>query len=125
MLPPVLGVVLAPPHVAAKLRAAVGLEPADGALVRGLDPEGAAARAGVREGDLIVGVRSADAAGQTASNVDGPDSLQAALERLGPAEELVLLVLRGTDRQEITVRFDAPAAPDESADDTGAEDEAG
>jgi S1-C subfamily serine protease len=125
VLPPVLGVVLSPPHVAAKLRAAVGLEAADGALVRGVDPDGAAGRAGVREGDLVVGVRTVGASGETTTDdVDGPDSLQAALERVGPVEGLVLIVLRGTERHEITVRFDADPAHADPDDDADPEDAA-
>ncbi|MFN8017304.1 MAG: trypsin-like peptidase domain-containing protein [Acidimicrobiales bacterium] len=102
-LPRRLGVVLAPPHVADELRAAVGLEPAAGALVRAVDPEGAAAAAGVRQGDLITSVRS----GEEVVEVDGPDSLQAALDRFGPADALSLSVLRGVDTVDATVTFAA------------------
>lgn len=112
VLPPVLGVVLAPPHVASKLRAAVGLDPAHGALVRGVESGGAADRAGVREGDLIVGVRASE---ETIS-VDGPDSLQAALDSVGPSAEVVLAVLRGAEPQEITVTFTEPANTDAVSD---------
>ena len=53
---PRLGVALATPEVAAKLRASVGLPPRDGLLVRGVEPEGPAANAGIAEGDLLVAV---------------------------------------------------------------------
>ncbi len=49
-----LGVALAPPHVAAKLRRSVGLDERDGLLVRGVVDGSPAAAAGIREGDLLV-----------------------------------------------------------------------
>ncbi|MGN6694536.1 MAG: S1C family serine protease [Aquihabitans sp.] len=100
-LPRTLGVVLAPPHVAAQLRAAVGLDEAAGALVRGVDPESAAAAAGVREGDLIASVR----VGNDTAEVDGPDSLQAALDRFGNADQLELGLVRGVEPVTVTVTF--------------------
>ena len=51
-----LGVALAPAGVARRLRQAVGLPHRDGLLVHAVEPDGAAARAGVRQGDLIVSV---------------------------------------------------------------------
>jgi len=117
-LPPRLGVVLAPPHVAAKLRAAVGLEPLPGALVRAVDPDGPAARAGVREGDLVRGVVVAG----TTHDVDGPDSLQAALDAAGSADELTLVLVRGTEDVEVTVSFAEPEGPATDATDA-ADDE--
>ena len=49
-----LGVALAPPHVAARLRRSVGLPERDGLLVRGVVDDSPAAAAGIREGDLLV-----------------------------------------------------------------------
>lgn len=100
-LPRRLGVALAPPHVAAELRSAVGLDEAPGALVRGVEPDGAAAAAGIRQGDLIVTVGS----GGNTVEVDGPDSLQAALDRFGPVDALQLGVIRGVDPVEVDVTF--------------------
>lgn len=51
-----LGIAVAPAHVAQRLRRSVGLPPRDGLLVRGVDEEGPAAAAGIREGDLVVAV---------------------------------------------------------------------
>src|SRR5918998_2933739 len=51
-----LGVGLAPSHVARQLRRAVGLPERDGLLVREVEDESPAARAGIAEGDLIVAV---------------------------------------------------------------------
>src|SRR3954470_16504081 len=51
---PRLGVAIAPAHVARRLRSAVGLPERDGLLVRAGEQDGAAGRAGVEKGDLIV-----------------------------------------------------------------------
>ena len=56
---------------------------------------------GVRQGDLITVVRLAD----EAVEVDGPDSLQAALDRFGPVAALELGIVRGVDPIELTVTF--------------------
>ena len=92
---PRLGVALAPPEVAAKLRASVGLPPRDGLLVRGVEPEGPAAKAGIAEGDLLV------AAGDTALV-----SIEALHSALGSAETLTLTVVRGTDERTVVVTFE-------------------
>lgn len=88
-----LGVAVAPPHVARRLRAAVGLPERDGLLVREVEPDGPAAVAGVASGDLVV---AAD--GQPLTSVD---DLHAALATAtGP---LALTVVRGTDERTVTV----------------------
>lgn len=89
---PRLGIALAPPEVAAKLRASVGLPPRDGLLVRGVEPEGPADNAGIAEGDLLV------AAGDTPLV-----SIEALHDALGNAETLTLTVVRGTDERDVDV----------------------
>ncbi|HZT65055.1 MAG TPA: trypsin-like peptidase domain-containing protein [Acidimicrobiales bacterium] len=84
-----LGVAVAPPHVAHRLRSAVGLEPRDGLLVRAVEQGGPADRAGIRPGDLIVSV------GGTA--VAGPDDLHAALDTAGPTGSVEVKVVRGSE----------------------------
>jgi S1-C subfamily serine protease len=92
---PRLGIALAPPEVAAKLRASVGLPPRDGLLVRGVEEDGPAAAAGIAEGDLLV------AAGDTPLV-----SIEALHDALGAASEtLVLTVVRGTEERVVTVTF--------------------
>jgi serine protease Do len=91
-----LGVAVAPAQVARRLRAAVGLPERDGVLVREVDPEGPAARAGVREGDLLV-----DAGGTPITDVD---DLHPVLDRWRD-DTLAVRIVRGTDEHEITITF--------------------
>ncbi len=90
-----LGVALAPPHVARRLRAAVGLPERDGLLVQQVFDETPAAAAGLRRGDLIVVIDGTDA--------DNVDVLYTALAT--QADTLTLRVLRGVDEIEVSVRF--------------------
>jgi S1-C subfamily serine protease len=90
-----LGVAVAPPRVAKRLRRAVGLPERDGVLVRAVEEGSPADRGGVRRGDLVV---SADGAG-----IDGIDALHAALDAAG--DTLALGVVRGTDEQALEIGF--------------------
>jgi S1-C subfamily serine protease len=89
-----LGIAIAPPHVARRLRRSVGLPERDGLLVRGVEEGGPADAAGIERGDLIVAV-----AGNPATRLD---DIHTALDT--DADELVLTVVRGTDEREVTVR---------------------
>lgn len=90
---PRLGVALAPAHVARRLRRSVGLPERDGLLVRAVEDDGPAARAGVREGDLIVA-----AAGTAVTDVD------ALHEVLGSTQlPFELTVVRGTEERVVSV----------------------
>ena len=93
-----LGVAVAPPYVARRLRRAVGLPERDGVLVRGVEDGGAAAGAGLERGDLIV------AAG--GRPIDGIDALHDALEAAREAGRLELTLLRGTEERAATVSFE-------------------
>ena len=92
-----LGVAVAPPRVAKRLRRSVGLPERDGVLVRSVADASAAYRAGLQRGDLIV------AAGER--SVEGVDALYAALDEVEPGGTLALAVVRGTDERELTVSF--------------------
>ena len=91
-----LGLALLPPRAARRLRAAVGLPERDGLLVRAIDQDGPASRAGVRAGDLLV-----EAAGRT---LGSPDDLFEVLGALADGEALRLRVVRGVE--ELDVRVD-------------------
>jgi serine protease Do len=96
-----LGVAIAPPHVARRLRQAVGLPDRAGVLVRSVGESSPAARAGIERGDLIV------RAGSQA--IDGVDALYGALDTVSPGSALELGVLRGTDERSVNVTFDEAA----------------
>src|SRR3954452_21177824 len=88
---PRLGVALAHPRAARKLRAAVGLPERDGLLVQGVAEGSPAERAGLQRGDLLVAANGVP--------LDGVDALFEALES-HPAS-LTLQVLRGTEERTV------------------------
>jgi serine protease Do len=92
-----LGVAIAPPRVARRLRRAVGLPERDGVLVRAVESDSAADRAGLQRGDLIV------AAGER--QIDRVDALYEALDGARQAGELDLTIVRGTDERSVNVSF--------------------
>jgi serine protease Do len=91
-----LGIGVAPPHVASRMRRAVGLPDADGILIRMVEDDSPAARAGLAKGDLIV-----LAAGRP---VGGIDDL---FDALGTAADGViqLVILRGTEERAVDVQL--------------------
>lgn len=99
---PRLGVALAPPDVAAKLRASVGLPERVGLLVRGVEPGSAADRAGIAEGDLLVAV------GDTP--LDSIEALHDALAAAG--DTLSITVVRGTEERVAILDFSLAQATD-------------
>ena len=92
-----LGVAIAPPRVARRLRRAVGLQERDGVLVRAVEQDSAAERAGIERGDLIV-----EAGGNP---VDGVDALYEALEGAQPGATLALKIVRGTDERDVSAEL--------------------
>src|SRR4051812_20231465 len=90
---PRLGVAIAPPHVARRLRRAVGLPERDGLLVRWVEDGSPADRAGIEKGDLIVA-----AGGEPVTRIDE-------LEPRLTGDELVLTVVRGADERDVPVRL--------------------
>ncbi|MEX0658318.1 MAG: trypsin-like peptidase domain-containing protein [Egibacteraceae bacterium] len=96
-----LGLALAPPHIARRLRDAVGLPDREGLLVRGVEEGSPAERAGLRRGDLVI---AADG-----RPVPSAESLFSLLQELDAPGTLDLTVVRGTD--EITVTLDVGAPP--------------
>jgi S1-C subfamily serine protease len=92
-----LGVAIAPPRVARRLRRAVGLPERDGVLVRGVEEGGPAHAAGVLRGDLLV---AADGRA-----LDRIDALYESLDATAAQGRLELAVVRGTDERVVTVKF--------------------
>jgi S1-C subfamily serine protease len=104
-----LGVGVAPPHVARRLRSAVGLAERPGALVRGVSDGSPAQRAGITRGDLIVAIGD--------DPVDDPAGLEAALARCQPGDTVVVKVVRGADELSLTVEFPAADTPTDAPTD--------
>jgi serine protease Do len=98
---PFLGVAVAPPRVARRMRQAVGLPERDGVLVREVEGGSAADRAGVARGDLIVAIGERE--------VDGIDALHRALDEASGNGALPLTVVRGTEEHELQVSFGGKA----------------
>jgi serine protease Do len=92
-----LGVAIAPPRVARRLRRAVGLPERQGVLVRAVEDGSAADRAGIERGDLIV-----VAGGRSLERVD---VLYEALDAARKVGRLELTVVRGTEERAVPVEF--------------------
>jgi serine protease Do len=92
-----LGVAVAPPHVARRMRRAVGLPDATGILVRAVEDGSPADSAGVERGDLLVELNG--------KPLERIDDLYTALD--APAESIELKLLRGSDERSVTVSFAA------------------
>jgi S1-C subfamily serine protease len=91
---PRLGVGIAPPWLARRLRRAVGLPEATGILVRVVEEDSPAAAAGLEQGDLIV-----EAGGQELTDVD---RLHQAMDA-AKGGRLSLKVLRGAEERSVEV----------------------
>jgi serine protease Do len=100
--PPTLGVALADARQTRRLRAAVGLPEVDGLLVRGVQDDSPAARAGLTRGDVLV-----EAGGRP---VSGFDVIYAALDAHAGGAALPLTILRGTDTVAVTLEPEGDAA---------------
>jgi serine protease Do len=94
-----LGVAVVPSRVARRLRAAVGLPEREGVLVRGVQEDSPAARAGLERGDLITSLQGRD--------VDSLDALFDALDAAPLDEPVALVVVRGVEQRELTVSLEA------------------
>ncbi|HJV04673.1 MAG TPA: S1C family serine protease [Actinomycetota bacterium] len=92
---PRLGVGIAPAFVARRLRRAVGLPEMDGLLVRAVEDDSPAERAGIEAGDLIV-----EAGGRSVASAD---DLFEALDQAGAGGTLSLKVVRGTEERSVSV----------------------
>jgi S1-C subfamily serine protease len=90
-----LGVGLAPSHVARQLRRAVGLEEHDGLLVREVEDDSPAAKAGIAEGDLIVA-----AAGKPVASADDLFDAMGSVKAGSPLE---VTLLRGAEERTVTI----------------------
>jgi serine protease Do len=95
---PRLGLALAPPRVARRMRRAVGLSERDGLLVRAVEEGSPAARAGLERGDLVVAA--------TGRPVDSIDALHAALDAVEAGSALRLAVVRGESERDVEITLE-------------------
>ena len=84
-----------------ELARAFGLDDARGAVVAGVDPEGPAAGAGLRRGDVIVSFRGRP--------VVSDNDVRTQLSRLKPGERAVLEIVRDGHRREVAMVLSEPA----------------
>jgi serine protease Do len=99
---PRLGVAIAPPRAARRMRRAVGLPERSGLLVRAVEDGSPAAAAGIERGDLLV------AAGDR--ELDGVDALYEVLDGLTGGGSVELTVVRGTEERPVSVEFESTGA---------------
>ncbi len=90
-----LGVAVAPPRVARRLRRAVGLPERDGILVRGVERGSPADRADLERGDLIITAGGRD--------MDRIEALYETLDGAQTGGQLELTILRGAEERTVTV----------------------
>jgi serine protease Do len=93
-----LGVALARPEVAQQLRRSVGLADRDGLLVRAVNADSPAAKAGIREGDLLV-----TANGNPIAVVSDLESILHGMA--ADASTVSIGLVRGADETVVTVSF--------------------
>lgn len=104
-----LGIGIAPSWVANRMRRAVGLPEREGVLVREVEGDGPAARAGIAEGDLIV-----EANGRA---IKEPDDVYDALGSVGAGQSLTLRIVRGAEERTVEAQF--TESGDEGSGDEG------
>jgi serine protease Do len=97
---PRIGIAVAPGRVARHLRRSVGLPERDGVLVRAVEDDGPAAKAGIRDGDLIVEIAG--------TPVTEPDQLQELIASTPMPFEVK--VVRGADERTVSVGGGATAS---------------
>ena len=90
-----LGVAIAPPRVARRLRRSVGLPERDGILVRAVERGSAADRAGLERGDLLVVAGGRD--------LDRIETLYEVLDTAQADSSLELTIVRGAEERTVSV----------------------
>jgi serine protease Do len=90
-----LGVAIAPPRVARRLRGSVGLPERDGILIRAVERGSAADRAGLERGDLLVTAGGRD--------LDRIETLYEVLDGAQADSSLELKIVRGAEERTVSV----------------------
>lgn len=92
-----LGIGIAPSWVANRMRRAVGLDEREGVLVREVEDDSPATRAGLAEGDMIVEIGG--------KAISQPDDVYDALGTVGAGQSLNLRIVRGAEERTVEVNF--------------------
>jgi DNA-binding MarR family transcriptional regulator len=90
-----LGLTLAPAHLAIRMCESVGLPPVPRLLVRAVHEDGAAARAGIRTGDVLLSAGKRE--------LRAIACLYVAIDDAAGTGQLVLTLLRGVDQHRVTI----------------------
>jgi S1-C subfamily serine protease len=91
---------LAPAHTAIKMRESVGLPAVPRLLVRAVERDGAASRAGIHTGDVLL-----NAGKRQLRTIAG---LYAAIDDAAGSPRLKLTLLRGVDQHTVTINLGGP-----------------
>jgi len=102
-----LGIAIAPPRVARRLRQSVGLPEREGLLVHAVEEGGPADRAGIRQGDLVARVAGTD--------VTTVDELASTLEGADPHAPVEVFVVRGAEEITLGVDLGGPDVAEKGA----------
>jgi serine protease Do len=100
-----LGLLFQP--ITSDLARALGLSSSKGALVAELEPGGAADRAGIKAGDVIIGVNG--------TSINHAEELPRNVARNAPGAQIKVTVLRSGKPFEVTAKLDALADDDDPA----------
>ena len=98
-------------NVTPDLARAFGLSETRGAMVTGVDPDGPAAEAGLRRGDVVVAFRGRPIASDS--------DLRTQLSRFKPGDRAALEIVRDGRRQEVTLTLSEPPATRQRAGQRG------
>jgi S1-C subfamily serine protease len=86
-----------PQEITQDLASGLGLKDRNGVLVADVDPNGAAAKAGIRRGDVIRKVNGQD--------VNTPNALRNRIAMTDPGSEVTLTIIRDGKEQEVKLRL--------------------
>jgi Do/DeqQ family serine protease len=97
-----------PQAVTAELATGLGLKDTKGVLIADVDPNGAAARAGIQRGDLILKINN--------DEVNNPNALRNRIARTDPGTAVTVTLLRNGKEQQVEVKLGELRAANQGPD---------